>query len=173
MGAKTSEEQYVIPENIAHDLKNEFGVCYSLTGMRNAMHRLNYVYKTMESMHSNMQSVEDVLEWQQDMKKWFSRLKKDKIDVWWNDTTTLRHDIARRFGLWAQERQHVFGSYCGNHITGFINEAVSLSDKRFFTATNTLATNEVICFFTDLRKGRGKIALILDQASWNKSGKMK
>ena len=78
MGAKTSEEQYVIPENIAHDLKNEFGVCYSLSGMRNAMHRLNYTCKTMEPLHSNMQSVEDVLEWQQDMKRWFSRLKKTK-----------------------------------------------------------------------------------------------
>ena len=173
MGAKTSEEQYVIPENIAHDLKNEFGVDYSLSGMRNAMHRLNYTCKTMEPLHSNMQSVGDVLEWQQDMKKWFSRLKKDKIDVWCNDTTTLRHDIARRLDLWAPEGQHVFGSYCGNHITGFINEAVSLSDKRFFTATNTLATPVVIDFFTDLLKWRSKIAAILDQASWNKSGKMK
>ena len=100
MEAKTKEEQYVIPENIAHDLKNEFGVCYSLSGMRNAMHRLNYTCKTMESLHSNMQFVGDVLEWQQDMKRRFSRLKKDKIDVWCNDTTTtLRHDIARRLGL--------------------------------------------------------------------------
>ena len=63
MGAKTSEEQYVIPENIAHDLKNEFGVDYSLSEMRNAMHHINYTCKTMEPMHSNMQSVEDVLEW--------------------------------------------------------------------------------------------------------------
>ena len=62
MGAKTSEEQYVIPENITRDLKNEFGVDYSLSGMRNAMHRLNYTCKTMEPLHSNMQSIEDVLE---------------------------------------------------------------------------------------------------------------
>ena len=76
MEAKTKEEQYIIPENIARDLKNEFGVDYSLSGMRNAMHRLNYTCKTMEPLHSNMQFVEDVLEWQQDMKRWFSRLKK-------------------------------------------------------------------------------------------------
>ena len=69
MEAKTKEEQYVIPENIAHDLKNEFGVCYSLSGVRNAMHRLNYTCRIMEPLHSNMQSVEDVLEWQQDMKR--------------------------------------------------------------------------------------------------------
>ena len=31
----------------------------------------------------------------------------------------------------------------------------------------------VIDFFTDLLKWRGKIAAILDRASWNKSGKMK
>ena len=36
MEAKTKEEQYIIPENIARDLKNEFGVDYSLSGMRNA-----------------------------------------------------------------------------------------------------------------------------------------
>ena len=135
METKTKEEQYVVPENIACDLKNEFGVCYSLSGTRNAMHRLNYTCKTMEPLHSNMQSVEDVLEWQQDMKRRFSRLKKDKIDVWCNDTTTttitittttLRHDIARRLGLWAPGRQHVFGSYCGNHINRFINGAVSI-----------------------------------------------
>ena len=99
-------------------------------GMRNAMHRINYTCKTM---HSNMQSVEDVLEWQHDMKRWFSRLKKDKIDVWCNDTTTLQHDIARRSGLWAPEGQRVFGTYNGNHISRFINGAVSLSGKRFFT----------------------------------------
>ena len=173
MGVKAKEGQYIVPENIARDLKNEFGVDYSPSGIRNAMHRLNYTCKTMEPQHSNMQSVEDVLEWQQDTKKWFSRLKKDKIDVWFNDTTTLRHDIARRFGLWAPEGQRVFGSYSGNHITRFINGAVSLSGKRFFTATNTLATPVIIDFFTDLLKWRGKIAAILDQASWNKSGKMK
>ena len=76
MEAKTKEEQYIIPEDIARDLKIEFGVDYSLSGMRNVMHRLNYTCKTMEPMHSNMQSVDDVLEWQHDMKKWFSRLKK-------------------------------------------------------------------------------------------------
>ena len=69
MGAKTKVEQYVVPENIARDLKNELGVDYSLSGMRNATHRLNYTCKTMEPLHSNMQSAEDVLEWQQDMKK--------------------------------------------------------------------------------------------------------
>ena len=31
----------------------------------------------------------------------------------------------------------------------------------------------VIDFFTDLLKWRGKIAAIIDRASWNKSGKMK
>ena len=165
METKTKEEQYIVPENIARDLKTEFGVDYSLSGIRNAMHRVNYTCKTMEPLHSNMQSVEDVLEWQHDMKKWFSRLKKDKIDVWCNDTTTLRHDIARRLGLWAPKGRRVFGSYFGNHINRFINGAVSLSGKRFFTATNTLATNEVIGFFTDLLKWRDKTAIILDQAS--------
>ena len=117
MEVKTKEGQHIVPENIVRDLKNEFGVDYSLSGIHNAMHRLNYTCKTMEPLHSNMQSVEDVLEWQQDMKKWFSRLKKDKIDVWCNDTTTLRHDIARRLGLWAPNGRRVFGSYFGNHIT--------------------------------------------------------
>ena len=126
MEAKTKEEQYIIPENIARDLKNEFGVDYSLSGMRNATHHINYTCKTMEPLHSNMQSIEDVLEWQHDMKRWFSRLKKDKIDVWCNGTTTLRHDIARRFGLWAPEGQRVFGNYCGNHISRFINGAISI-----------------------------------------------
>ena len=147
MEAKTKEEQYIVHEDIARDLKIEFGVDYSLSGMRNAMHRINYTCKTMEPLHSSMQSVEAVLEWQHDMKKWFSRLKKDKIDVWCNDTTTLRHDISRRFGLWALEGQRVFGTYHGNHISRFINGAVSLSGKRFFTATNTLATPVVIDFF--------------------------
>ena len=86
------------------------------------------------------------------MKRWFSRLKKDKIDVWCNDTITLRRDIARRFGLWAPEGQRVFDTCCGNHINRFINGAVSLSGKRLFAATNTLATNVLICFFTDLLK---------------------
>ena len=76
METKTKEEQYIVPEDIARDLKNELGVDYSPSGMRNAMHRLNYTCKTMEPLHSNMQSVEDVLEWQHDMKKWFSRLKR-------------------------------------------------------------------------------------------------
>ena len=75
-------------------------------------------------------------------------------------------DIARRLGLWAPERQHVFGSYFGNHTNRFINGAVSLSGKRFFTATNTLATPMVIDFFTDLLKWHDKIAVILDPASW-------
>ena len=38
MEAKTKEEQYIVPEDIAHDLKNEFGVDYSLSGMCSAMH---------------------------------------------------------------------------------------------------------------------------------------
>ena len=173
MEAKTKEGQYIVPENIVRDLKNELGVDYSLSGIRNAMHRINYTCKTMEPRHSNMQSVEDVLEWQHDMKRWFSRLKKDGIDVWCSDTTTLRHDIARRFGLWAPEGRRVFGSYFWNHINRFINGAVSLSGKRFFTATNTLASPETVWFFTDLLKWRDKIAVILDRASWNKSGKMK
>ena len=95
METKTKEEQYIVPKNIVRDLKNELGVDYSLSGMRNATHRINYTCKTMEPLHSSMQSVEDVLEWQRDMKRWFSRLKKDKVDVRFNDTTaTLRHDIA-------------------------------------------------------------------------------
>ena len=81
METKTKEEQYIVPENIARDLKNEFGVDYSLSEMRSAMHRLDYTCKTVE-LHSNMQSVEDVLEWQHGMKRWFSRLKKDRIDIW-------------------------------------------------------------------------------------------
>ena len=63
METKTKEEQYIVPENIARDLKNKFGVDYSLYRMRNAMHRLNYTCKTMEPLHSNMQSVEEVLKW--------------------------------------------------------------------------------------------------------------
>ena len=137
------------------------------------MHRLDYTCKTMEPLHSNRQSVEDVLEWQQDMKKWFSRLKKDKIDVWCNGTTTLRHDIARRFGLWAPKGQRVFGTYCWRHISRFINGAVSLSGRRFFTATNTLATSEAIDFLADLFKWQERIGVLADQASWNKSGKMR
>ena len=57
METKTKEEQYIVPKNIVRDLKNEFGVDYSLSGIRNAMHRLNYTCKTMEPLHSNMQSV--------------------------------------------------------------------------------------------------------------------
>ena len=41
MGTKTKEEQYIVPENIARDLKTEFGVDYSLSGMRNASHQLH------------------------------------------------------------------------------------------------------------------------------------
>ena len=74
-------------------------------------------------------------------------------------------------GHWRDRR--VFGTYHGNHISRFVNVAVSLSGKRFFTATNTLATPVVIDFFTDLLKWRGKIAAIINRASWNKSGKMK
>ena len=51
--------------------------------------------------------------------------------------------------------------------------AVSLSGKRFFTATDTLASPETVWFFTDLLKGHGRTAVILDHASWNKSGKTK
>ena len=76
METKTKEEQHIVPENIARDLKNELGVDYSLSGMRNAMHRINYTCKTMEPLHSSMQSVEDVLEWQHDMKRWFFTPKK-------------------------------------------------------------------------------------------------
>ena len=48
-GGKDKEEQYIVPEDIARDLKIEFGVDYSLSGMRNVMHRLNYTCKTMET----------------------------------------------------------------------------------------------------------------------------
>ena len=64
----------------------------------------------------------------------------------------LQGDVLCRFGLWAPEGQRVFGTYHGNHISRFINGAVSLSGKRLFTATDTLVTNEVIGFFTDLLK---------------------
>ena len=56
METKTKEEQYIVPKNIVHDLKNELGVDYSLSGMRNALHRINYTCKTMEARHSNMHS---------------------------------------------------------------------------------------------------------------------
>ena len=51
--------------------------------------------------------------------------------------------------------------------------AVTLSGKHFLTATDTLASPETVLFFTDLLKGRGRTAVILDQALWNKSGKTK
>ena len=41
MEVKTKEEQYIVPENIARDLKTKFGVDYSLSGMRNASPRLH------------------------------------------------------------------------------------------------------------------------------------
>ena len=63
METKTKEGQYIVPEDIARDLKNKLGVDYSRSGIRNAMHRVNYTCKTMEPRHSNMQSVDDVLEW--------------------------------------------------------------------------------------------------------------
>ena len=54
METKTKEGQYIVPEDIARDLKNELDVDYSLSGIRNAMHRINYTCKTMEPRHSNM-----------------------------------------------------------------------------------------------------------------------
>ena len=41
METKTKEGQYIVPENIARDLKNEFGVDYSPSGMRNASPQLH------------------------------------------------------------------------------------------------------------------------------------
>ena len=35
-GGKDKEGRHIVPENIARDLKNEFGVDYSLSGTRNA-----------------------------------------------------------------------------------------------------------------------------------------
>ena len=49
METKTKEEQYIVPEDIARDLKNELDVDYSPSGMRNALHRINYTCKTMET----------------------------------------------------------------------------------------------------------------------------
>ena len=49
METKTKEEQYIVPEDIARDLKNELDVDYSQSGMRNALHRINYTCKTMET----------------------------------------------------------------------------------------------------------------------------
>ena len=85
METKTKEGQYIVPEDIARDLKNELELTTS--GMRNALHRINYTCKTMEPRHSNMQSVEDVLEWQHDMKRWFC-LKKDRCLVQRHHHTT-------------------------------------------------------------------------------------
>ena len=41
METKTKEEQYIVPKNIVRDLKNELGVDYSLSVMRNASPRLH------------------------------------------------------------------------------------------------------------------------------------
>ena len=108
MEAKTKEEQYIIPENIARDLKNEFGVDYSLSGMRNATHHINYTCKTMEPLHSNMQSIEDVLEWQHDMKKWFSCVKRDGFEMYVQDETMLLQDHVPKRGPWSPGGQKVF-----------------------------------------------------------------
>ena len=48
METKTKEGQYIVPEDIARDLKNELDVDYSPSGMRNVLHRINYTCKTME-----------------------------------------------------------------------------------------------------------------------------
>ena len=58
-------------------------------------------------------------------------------------------------GHWRDRR--VFGSYSGNHITRFINGAVSLSGKRFFTATNTLATPVIIDFLPTCSSGAARL----------------
>ena len=54
----------------------------------------------------------------------------------------------------------------------FINGAVSIRQALLYCYKYTChsCSNR---FFTDLLKWRGKIAAILDRASWNKSGKMK
>ena len=41
METKTKKGQYIVPEDIARDLKTEFGVDYSLSGMRNASRQLH------------------------------------------------------------------------------------------------------------------------------------
>ena len=41
METKTKEEQYIVPEDIARDLKNELDVDYSQSGMRTASHQLH------------------------------------------------------------------------------------------------------------------------------------
>ena len=53
MEAKTKEVQHIAPENIARDLKNELGVDYSLSGIHNAMHRLNYTCQDCGTPASN------------------------------------------------------------------------------------------------------------------------
>ena len=89
---------------------------------------------------------------QHDMKRWFSRLKKDKIDVWCNDTTTLQSNIAFRSVLWAPEGQRVFGTYNGNHISR--SEGQSLYQASASLLLQIHLHPVVIDFFTDLLKWR-------------------
>ena len=53
METKTKEGQYIVPEDIARDLKNELDVDYSPSGMRNALHRIN-------SMHWNKHGIGNI-----------------------------------------------------------------------------------------------------------------
>ena len=131
MEAKTKEEQYIIPENIARDLKNKFGVDYSLSGMRNATHHINYTCKTMEPLHSNMQSIEDVLKWQHDMKKWFSCVKRDGFEMYVQDETMLLQDHVPKRGPWSPGGQKVFQIYFGDHRRRVIYGAISDSHQYF------------------------------------------
>ena len=83
METKTKEEQYIVPEDIARDLKNELGVDYSPSGIRNAMHRVNYTCKTMEPRHSNMQSVDDV----DFCVRWIQCQLRPRFTTWSGSTT--------------------------------------------------------------------------------------
>ena len=49
----------------------------------------------------------------------------------------------------------------------------ALPGRRLLTAANTPAIPEAIGFLTDLSRWCDRTVLILDQASWNKSGRMR
>ena len=157
-------------EIVAYIQKN-FGVIYSISGVTALLHSMGFTYKKTKPVPGKAKK-----EAQELFIEAYKRLKKKNGKIYFADSTHPHHNAVISYGWIKKGEDFEVLSNSGRHRIN-INGAVDIENLDVITRTCDWVNADSICELLRAIKAKNpldkRIILIMDNAAYNRSGKVK
>ena len=72
----------IFPKQLVRQIKRDTGVKCAESGIRDMLHRHNFISKVPDFTHKNKATNEEIEEWQKSLKRWISCVKRDDFELY-------------------------------------------------------------------------------------------